>query len=90
MFILVTYDIQDDKKRNKIASILEDFGTRVQYSVFECNLTEKQVQTLRHRLVRFIGDGDSIRYYRLCTDCLTHVLVDGEGKVTKDPAFYIV
>ena len=38
MFILVTYDIKDDKKRNKVCNILKDYGNRVQYSVFECYL----------------------------------------------------
>ena len=35
MHYTVAYDITDDKRRNKVAKILKDFGKRVQYSVFE-------------------------------------------------------
>ena len=38
MFYLVSYDIPDTKRRTKLAKTLEDFGDRVQYSVFECIL----------------------------------------------------
>ena len=37
MHYTVAYDITDDKRRNRVAKILKDFGTRIQYSVFECN-----------------------------------------------------
>ncbi|MEW6376162.1 MAG: CRISPR-associated endonuclease Cas2, partial [Thermodesulfobacteriota bacterium] len=40
MFYVVSYDIPDDQRRIKIAKILEDFGDRVQYSVFECLLEQ--------------------------------------------------
>lgn len=41
MFYLVSYDIPETRRRTKLAKILEDFGDRVQYSVFECILDEK-------------------------------------------------
>ena len=41
MFIVVAYDIIDDKRRNRVAKTMEDYGTRVQYSVFECVLEEE-------------------------------------------------
>nr|WP_255372204.1 CRISPR-associated endonuclease Cas2 [Chlorobium sp. KB01] len=34
-FILVTYDIENDRRRTKIHKVLEGFGIAVQYSVFE-------------------------------------------------------
>ena len=33
MHYTVAYDITDDKRRNRVAKILKDFGTRIQYSV---------------------------------------------------------
>lgn len=42
MLYLISYDIAVDKRRTKIAKLLEGFGQRVQYSVFECDLTTKQ------------------------------------------------
>ncbi|MCA9742068.1 CRISPR-associated endonuclease Cas2, partial [candidate division KSB1 bacterium] len=38
MLLLVSYDIVDDKQRTKLAKRLQNYGQRVQYSVFECDL----------------------------------------------------
>ena len=38
MFIVVSYDISHTKRRNRLHRALKNFGTRVQYSVFECVL----------------------------------------------------
>lgn len=50
MYIIISYDIKDDKKRTKIHKILKSYGEWVQYSIFECELTETQYAKLRHRL----------------------------------------
>ena len=47
---LVAYDICDPKRLRRVATILEGFGTRVQYSVFECHLTESERMRLRSLL----------------------------------------
>ena len=44
MFYIVSYDMPDDKKRLKMANTLLDFGTRVQYSVFECIMDDKLIK----------------------------------------------
>ncbi|MFW0884731.1 CRISPR-associated endonuclease Cas2 [Candidatus Acidulodesulfobacterium sp. H_13] len=41
MFCIISYDTSNDRKRNKIAKTLIDFGTRVQYSVFEYVINDK-------------------------------------------------
>ena len=45
MFILVSYDIPNDKRRLKVMKAVQDYGTRVQYSVFECELTAPQPES---------------------------------------------
>lgn len=92
MFILVTYDIPADKRRNKIAKILEDYGQRVQYSVFECNLTGKQLEALRRELTKVIDEqADSIRLYYLCAACAEKVEPMGQAEPpAADPVVYIV
>ena len=50
MLVLVTYDVTDDRRRRRVAKLLEGYGRRVQRSVFECNLTKAQFQKLRQRL----------------------------------------
>lgn len=46
----ITYDITKNSKRNKLVKILEEFGERVQYSIFEFELTEAQYINLMKRL----------------------------------------
>jgi CRISPR-associated protein Cas2 len=50
MRIVVSYDISDDKRRRKVAKIMEGYGYRVQYSVFECELEPKKLSQLIRRL----------------------------------------
>jgi len=50
-FYVITYDIPVDRRRNKVATALEDHGRRVQYSVFEANLTSAQIAALRRRQI---------------------------------------
>ena len=43
MRFIICYDITDDSLRAKIVKILEDYGERIQYSVFEFNLTKEKI-----------------------------------------------
>ena len=88
-FTLVTYDIVDDRRRLKVARALEDYGERVQYSVFECFLTDRQRQRLRRRLERLIDlEEDSVRIYDLGTLDPYDIEVIGSGKMPEEPADY--
>ncbi len=39
---LVAYDIRDDRRLRSIAGCMEGYGTRVQYSVFVCDLSDRE------------------------------------------------
>ena len=92
MFYLVAYDIPDDQRRVKIAKILEDFGDRVQYSVFEMELDRsEQLDEMRSRLEGVIdAQADSVRIYFLCQGCRARITILGQGKVYQDEEVYIV
>jgi len=92
MLILVSYDISDNKRRNKIAKTLLDYGERVQYSVFECNLNQKLQNTLEKELKKIINaEKDSIRIYPMRADSAAQVKVLGLAKPpAEDPTVYIV
>lgn len=91
MFIVVSYDIVEDKTRNKISKALLDFGTRVQYSVFECNLNQQQLEEMEGRLLRLLdSENDTIRLYLLCENCVGKVRVHGRGMLTRDEEVYVV
>lgn len=71
MLILVSYDVSTTtaagkKRLRKIADACEDFGLRVQNSVFECNLDPAKWEVLKTRLLNIMSkDQDSLRFYFL-------------------------
>lgn len=81
MLYLISYDIAVDKRRTKIAKVLEGFGQRVQYSVFECDLTVQQYAELRRKLHKILrsAEGDDLRTYRLCATCAPKTEIVGTG-----------
>jgi CRISPR-associated protein Cas2 len=53
---------------------LKSFGTPVQYSVFECILTEQLFQQLRVAVLDIIEpEVDQVRYYSLCQSCRARI-----------------
>ena len=50
MFVIISYDITDDKRRSRIFKALKNFGQWMQYSVFECDLEKMQFLKLKDRL----------------------------------------
>jgi len=87
---VVSYDISDDGKRGKVARILEDYGRRVQYSVFECQLDERLLKELLGKLEPYGKGGDSIRVYRLCQACRKKFILLGEGVVVEQPRSIVI
>jgi len=91
LFYVVSYDIGDDRRRRKVMQTLEDFGARVQYSVFECRLEAAQLAELKKRLKPHVrAPADSIRFYPLCAEDVTRIGVMGAGGVKDDPTFYLL
>ncbi len=91
MFFLISYDITDTKRRNKVCNTLKNYGTRVQYSVYECLLDNKQTIRLKSRLLNIIDQKqDKLRIYQMCESCKQNILTYGTIKVTEDEQVYIV
>ena len=69
MFILVTYDVNitsegGRKRLRKIARECENYGIRVQNSVFECEVTTAKWVEVKNKLLKIIDvDLDSLRFY---------------------------
>ena len=91
MLHLVSYDVSDDNRRRHVMEALKDFGRRVQFSVFECNLDEKALEELLGRLDFEIDPAtDSCRLYRLCESCAGEVRILGKGDRYSEPGFVVV
>ncbi|VEP15527.1 CRISPR-associated endoribonuclease Cas2 1 [Hyella patelloides LEGE 07179] len=89
MFVIVSYDISEDKRRTKIHDILKSFGQWMQYSLFECDLTKTEYAKLRSRLNKIINpETDSIRFYFLCGCCQNKVERIGGEAVRDDTVFF--
>lgn len=85
-FIVVVYDISSDKRRVKLHNLLRDYGTPVQYSVFECYLDKKQSIAMKHRVVKLIKQKvDSVRFYHLCENCVKRIEVPGGKEILTQP-----
>ncbi|MGB3614285.1 MAG: CRISPR-associated endonuclease Cas2, partial [Elainellaceae cyanobacterium] len=64
MFYLICYDVVSDRRRNRVARLLEGYGLRVQKSVFEAVLTPEQREMLHHKLGRYLKpEEDQVRFY---------------------------
>ncbi|MGX7948120.1 CRISPR-associated endonuclease Cas2 [Oleidesulfovibrio alaskensis] len=84
MMYVVAYDIEDDKKRARIATLLKGFGQRVQHSVFECELSSAELTSLQQALQKLVassGDDSNVRIYRSCKTC--YAKATGIGNVVK-------
>lgn len=74
-FWVIAYDIADDCRRSRIVKHIEKYGIRVNYSVFECMLTDTQLQQLREKIGKLmLPSEDSVIYYPLCLDCYSKII----------------
>jgi len=80
---LVCYDICDPKRLRQVAKTMESFGTRIQFSVFECPLDELRLEKLKAALHDVIHhDNDQILFVSLGPEDSSHGLrIDSMGQV---------
>ncbi len=90
-FYVVCYDIRDPRRLRRVANEMENFGFRVQKSVFECHLDEDDLDKLKRQIVRWIeSDEDQVRFYPLCAKDKPGILLDGPGNVCDDPDYHLL
>ena len=63
MLHLIAYDISDGKRLRKVARLCEDYGIRVEKSIFECELDNNQFYELWSKLELLVCGSDSIIDY---------------------------
>ena len=67
---LVAYDIREQKRLQKVAKLMEGYGTRVQYSIFRCRLSERNLERLRWEITQKVTKEDDIFIMELCSSCI--------------------
>ena len=86
---IICFDVCDKKRLRKVAIQLENVGVRVQYSLFECYLSPKQLKNLQKNITQIINtEEDHVRYYGLCPKDKPNILLDGYGTISKQEDYY--
>ncbi|MCS7338773.1 MAG: CRISPR-associated endonuclease Cas2 [Verrucomicrobiae bacterium] len=79
------------RRLNRVARTCEDFGVRVQYSVFECHLEEHELARLWAKLTSLIDPTqDRIVAYRLDAHCARQTLTAGTMVCSERVVCYLV
>lgn len=87
MLILVAYDVSTEtregrRRLRRVAKICQDYGQRVQKSVFECKVDANAYEILEKRLLDEIDlKEDNLRFYRLNESIQEHVKEYGQFRV---------
>lgn len=81
LFYVVAYDIVNDRRRNHVSSILEKYGTRINFSVFECFVTIKQLKYIKEFILKEIDyNTDTVVFYPICLECYSKIEYQGANE----------
>ncbi len=86
MLILVAYDVSTEtragrRRLRRVAKVCQDYGQRVQKSVFECRVDRTTYEVLEKELLEEINsEEDNLRLYRLSEPLEEHVKEFGQFK----------
>jgi len=91
-WFLVSYDVRDDRRLRRVARKLEGYGTRLQYSLFRCRLSERSSERLRWEVTKLMAPEDSLLIVSLCVRCAAKIRTKGceEGWPVSEPGFVIL
>ncbi|MCX7817863.1 MAG: CRISPR-associated endonuclease Cas2 [Kiritimatiellae bacterium] len=91
MLMVVAYDIRDPRRLARVARHCEDYGGRVQYSVFEVRLTADRFDHFWEEIQRLIDPReDRLVAYRVCQECARKIRISGTQTLTPEsPSAFI-
>ena len=91
MLSVVAYDIADSKRLARAARVCEDFGVRVQYSLFECRLEEEEFTEFWLQLLAEIDEEeDRIVAYKVDARCARETMTAGTMVCSEKTVCYLV
>lgn len=86
---IIAYDISNNRRRRRVAKLLEAHGVRMNKSVFECFLTPASFKKLSKIINQKIDSkNDSVLYYPLCRNCFEKS--EKTGRADFDPPLVVV
>jgi len=89
---LVAYDIRDDRRLHRVATCLEGYGARIQYSVFICDLSDQEKIALRRDVEKIIKSAeDSVMLVDLgpALDSSRFVFLGARGRLPTSAAVIV-
>ncbi len=90
MLTLIAYDITDQKRLHKVAQVCEDWGVRVQYSVFECRLEADAFDRFWSELKDEIDEAeDRLVAYKICLNCARDIRCAGTMVTSEKVVAYV-
>ena len=90
-FYLLTYDMSNNKRRLKLAKLLESVGLHVQGSVFEGWLTDEELKLVQEKGKKLIKpEEDSLRIYPICRTCKEKMILIGQNSGAPEPGLVIL
>ena len=91
MQYVVCYDIADDRRRDRMARTLLDYGPRAQESVFVSNLDSELAVRMVERVSKLADvHFDRVHIFELCAACSAKTRVVGTAEIVEDRDFYII
>jgi CRISPR-associated protein Cas2 len=92
---LVCYDVRDAKRLRKTARHMEGYGDRMQYSVFRCWVTKRELERLRWELTSMLEPEDDVLFLPLCGNCVSGICSIHNATQPPDwpgqpPKYYVV
>ena len=79
MKYIICYDIKDDKLRNKVMKYLETIATRLQFSVFTCELVPEKSAAIWKKLLKMTSAEENclLLMAPLCKNCSKDIRIKG-------------
>ena len=91
LFVVVAYDITNNRKRYRVVKILKKYGVSVNKSVYECMVTVPQLEKIQQRMEKIIDKTtDQIAYYTICINCFTNIIYQPEKKSNRADTVNII
>ena len=91
MNMLITYDIADSRRLQRVAKVMLDYGLRVQRSIFEADISPAQFRELRDRTEAEMDfQEDGVKYFPLCNQCDYLWFAFGENLVYEEESFLVL
>jgi CRISPR-associated protein Cas2 len=89
---LICYDIREPKRWRRCFKLLKGYGTSLQYSIFRCRLTKRELERLRWELETELAAEDSLMLIGLCPGCAGHIIARNtkEEWAEEQPRFHVL